>query len=109
MSKHTVNLPNLVIANTATDSTTPITQHLDDAYAVMITAPAALTGTVTVRTSSDNGVTYGDHGSGGTDITVGAGNTVTLTDIAFNALKVTSSLAEGAERTFKVSKSILVA
>jgi hypothetical protein len=104
MSKFHANLPDLVIANGATTTTTPITANLDDAEAIMITGPAALTGTVTVNVSSDGGTTYGDAGSGGSDITVGAGNTVTISPVPFNALKVTSGSAEGAARTFKVAK-----
>ena len=108
MSRHLANLPNLVIANGATAATTPITAYLDDAKTITLVAPATLTGTVTIRGSVDGGVTYVDAGSGGSDITIGAGNAVTLTDPAFNAISVLSSIAEGAERIFQVIKSFEV-
>ena len=108
MSLHHANLPSLVIANGATATTTPITVSLDDAEAVTIAAPAALTGTVTVRGSVDGGTTYVDVTSGGTDVTIAAGNAVTLEPFTFNALRVTSGSAEGAERTFTVIKSFRV-
>ena len=108
MGRYLANLPNLVIANGATDTTTPITRYLDDAKTLTIVAPSALTGTVTVQISVDDGTTYVDAGSGGSDITIGAGNAVTITDPSFNGLRVTSSIAEGAERTFTVIKSFEV-
>ena len=108
MSLHLCDMPNLVIANGATATTTPITSYLDDAYAVTITAPAALTGTITINVSTDGGTTYVDATSGGSDVTVAAGNAVQISPFPYNALKVTSGGAEGAERTFTVQKQIWV-
>lgn len=108
MSLWTANLPNLVIASSATDTTTAITASLEDAESVTIVAPSALTGTVTIKGSVDGGTTYVDVGSGGTDVTIGAGNAVTLSPFTFNALKVTSGSAEAAERTFTVLKQFRV-
>lgn len=104
MSRHFANLGTLVIANGQTDTTTPITKYLDDAHSVTIVAPSTLTGTVTIRGSIDGGTTYADIGSGGSDVTIGAGNSVTISPCPFNAIKVTSGSAEGAERTFTVAK-----
>lgn len=108
MSLHQANLGTLVIANGATDTTTPITAYLSDAEAVTIAAPSTLTGTVTIKGSVDGGTTYVDVGSAGSDVTIGAGNTVTISPFTFNALKVTSGSAEGGERTFTVLKSFRV-
>ena len=108
MSRHYANLPNLVIASGSTDSTTAITASLNDADNVTIQAPSSLTGTVTVKLSTDGGTTYSDAGSGGSDITIGAGNAVTITTVGFNALKVTSGSAEAGTRTFRVSKAFVV-
>lgn len=108
MSLYQANLPNLVIAQNATATTTPITAQLSDAEAVMIFAPSALTGTVTVQVSSDGGSTYVDLGSGGSDVTIGAGNAVTISPVGFNALRVTSGSSETAERTFTVTKQFRV-
>lgn len=104
MSRHFANLGTLVIASGATDTTTPITRYLEDAHSVSIIAPATLTGTVTIRGSLDGGTTYGDVGSGGSDVTIAAGNIVTLSPCPFNAIKVTSGSAEGDARTFQVGK-----
>ena len=108
MSLYFANLPNLVIASGATDTTTPITKYLEDANGVTITAPATLTGTVTIKGSVDGGTSYADVGSGGSDVTIGAGNAVTITPFVFNALKVTSGSTEAGDRTFKVGKQIQV-
>ncbi len=108
MSQHHANLPNLVIASGSTDSTTAITAYLDDAKSLTIQAPSTLTGTVTLKASTDGGTTYSDLGSGGSDVTIAAGNSVTITDVAFNALKVTSGSAEAGTRTFRVSKVFVV-
>lgn len=108
MSLWTANLPNLVIANGATDTTTAITASLEDAEAVTIAAPSALTGTVTIKGSVNGGTTYVDVGSGGSDVTIGAGNAVTISPFTFNALKVTSGSTEAAERTFTVLKQFRI-
>jgi len=108
MSYFQADLPSLVIANGATDTTTPITKYLDDAHSITIAGPSALTGTVTVKVSTDGGTTYVDAGSAGSDITIGAGNSVTISPVTFNALKVTSGSAEGGARTFTVKKTMLV-
>ena len=107
MGRHFANLPSMVIANGGTVSGT-ITSYLGDARSITITAPSALTGTVTIQGSVDGGTTYVDVGSGGSDVTIGAGNAVTITDPAFNAIRLSSSIAEGAERTFLVGKTFEV-
>jgi hypothetical protein len=106
MSRFFANLPNLVIANGATAVTTAITKGLDDARAITIQAPSALTGTITVQISTDAGTTWSDLTSGGSDVTIAAGNSLTITDPCFNALRVASGSAEGAERTFLVAKVV---
>jgi hypothetical protein len=108
MSYFQANMSNLVIANGQTDTTTPITKYLGDAHSLTITGPSALTGTVTVKISTDGGSNYVDAGSAGSDITIGAGNAVTISPVTFNAVKVTSGSAEGAERTFTVLKTMKV-
>ena len=108
MGQHLANLPSLVIANGASTTTTPITAGLDDADSITIQGPAALTNVVTVNISTDGGTTYSDLGSGGVDVVVTAGNSLNISPVAFNALKVTSSGNEGAARTFLVSKSFRV-
>ena len=104
MSRFYANLPNLVIALTESVSGT-ITASLTDAAALTITAPSALTGTVTLQGSLDGGTTWADIGSGGSDVTIGAGNGVTVSPFPYNGLRLSSSTTEAAARTFLVGKS----
>ena len=110
MGKFFANLPNLVIASGATDTTTAITSYITDADSITITAPAALTGTVTIRVANDTPAegggtpTYKDLMSGGSAVTITTNDLITITDVGFNSLKVTSGSAEASTRTFTVSK-----
>mgnify|MGYP004447908831 CR=1 FL=1 len=71
--------------------------------AMTIHGPSALTGTVKVQISNATGGTYRDlQTSGGADINIGAGNSVTIDPLIGAALKLVSDGAEGAERTFHI-------
>ena len=107
MSKYICDLPNLTIANAGT--TSGAIGGFADARALMIYAPAALTGTVTVQVEpTDTGTSWVDYGSGGSDVTIAAGNAVTIEPISFRQLRLSSSGAEGAERVFTVTKAFEV-
>ena len=99
-------IANLVIAISATGSN--VISGIKDARALCIYAPASpatLTGTVKVQVYPTAGtVSPRDLTSAAVDITVAAGDAVVITDIAFTRLRLLSSSAEGAARTFHVMK-----
>lgn len=68
-----------------------------------IIAPAALTGTITVEVSTDNS-TFGTLQSPpGTDINIAAGKSIVLDEVYVRYVRLKSSGAEGADRTFQVT------
>ena len=108
------DMQSAVIASGQTDSNW--VEGFDDAEAVSIWSPAALTGTITILASPDRppdvggaataSKTSGTMQSGGSDITITTSKMLTFTDITFRALRIHSSSAEGADRTFKITKQI---
>lgn len=107
MSFWVVNLPDLTISNAGTTSNA--IGSIDDAEAIVIYAPATLTGTVTVQVEpTETGTAWVDLTSGGSDVTIAAGNSVTITEGGFRQLRLSSSAAEGAARVFSVTKQFLV-
>ena len=93
------------IANNGTDTTAM--QAFDDMESVTITAPAALTGTITIQVDINASGTYGTLQSGGSDITIAASKTLVIIDAAFKNMRIHSSSAEGAARQFIVVKKFL--
>ena len=93
------------IANNGTDSS--VMHEFDDMEALSVPAPGTLTGTITFLVDIDNSGTFGTLQSGGSDITVAAGKTVTIIDSTFKNLKIHSSQAEGGARQFVVVKKVL--
>jgi len=112
MGSYTANLPTLTIDLGYASSS--VLTGFEDASALIIMAPAELTGTVTVRiaTESDGvtaSATWADYQSGGTDITLGAGNAVQFTPPLSGSLILVSSVAsESARRAFQVQKRFSV-
>lgn len=112
MGGFVANLPDVTIASGQTDSNA--IGGMDDAEALTIYAPGTLTGTITIQVAPDRQVSEGGSAvttwytkqSGGADITIPAGKSVTLTDIGFRQLRLHSTSAEGANRTFKLTKQV---
>lgn len=103
MSKHVYDVGSMVIASSETDSTAIAADpHYQNATALIIEGPDALTGTVTVEVSLDDASSYSKLQSGGADITIGAGDAVPITFQAWTHIRVSSGSAEDAERTFVV-------
>lgn len=91
----------MVILNNGTESSVLAADpHYQRAQSIMIAAPAAVTGTITVQSSHDGGSTYNNHQSGGSDITIAQGDTATVTVLGPTHFRVKSGSSEGAERTF---------
>lgn len=95
----------LTIANGATTSDRIPLNTMRAVRAMSIQAPAALTGTVTVESGSDDddAATFtAVQSPPGTDITCAAGKTTVLVEGPFPTLRLKSSLAEVGARTFNV-------
>ncbi len=91
----------MVITGTETESTAIAADpHYQRAQSIMIAAPAAVTGTITVQSSHDGGSTYNNHQSGGSDVTIPQGDTVTITVLGPTHFRVKSGSSEGSGRTF---------
>lgn len=99
MPKRTATYPDLVIASAGTASNSA---RVDVAESITIYAPAALTGTVNVQASPD-GTNWYNLQDAGSDIAVGVDDAVTIVTISVKFIRLLSSLAEGAERTFKLT------
>ena len=65
---------------------------------------ATFTGTVKIQVAPVSGGTMSDLTSAGADVTIAAGDCIVITDIAFEQIRLLSSSAEGAKRTFTVMK-----
>lgn len=107
MSLSLVKVASLVIASGQTTSNTLGPDDISDIEALAIQAPAALTGTVTIQGSLDN-TTFVALSDGTADLTLAAAKGRSFFEYirGFPYLRLNSSLAEAAERTFLVYKQI---
>jgi hypothetical protein len=104
MRNQPIDLGTLVIANAGSNSTA-LEFKRKPVRGIVIYAPAALTGTVTVQVAigaTEAAATWVDLQSAGSDVEVAAGKAVTIDAIAWDWLRVQSDGAEGSERTFTV-------
>ena len=111
MGSYTANLPTLTIDSGFASSS--VLTGFEDASALIIMAPTTLTGTITVRVATESsGVTasstWADYQSGGSDITLAAGNAVQLTPPLAGSIILVSSATEAARRYFQVQKRFSV-
>ncbi len=107
MGLYTANLPTLFISSGLASSS--ILTGFEDASALIIMAPTTLTGTITIRVATESdGVTataaWSDYQSGGSDVTIGAGNAVQFTPPLAGQLILVSSGPEAGQRAFQVQK-----
>ena len=108
MSTYIKDMGLFTISNGATASN--IIQGFEDAECVYIWSmqSGAYTGTITVSVVSTDSTATGtsnsraDLTSGGSDVTIAAGNSVPITDTCFRGLMVYSSGAEAVDRQFRV-------
>jgi hypothetical protein len=85
----------------------------EDASAIIIMAPTSMTGTATVQIATESdGVTssavWSDYQSGGSDVTVGAGNSVQLTPPIGGSILLVTSSTQSARVSFRVQKRFSV-
>ena len=108
MGMYTANLPTLTIDSGFASSS--VLTGFEDASALIIMGPTALTGTITIRIATESdGVTssstWTDYQSGGSDVTITAGNAVQFTPpVAGSLILVSSAASEAARRYFQVQK-----
>lgn len=109
--RHTADLGTLVIANGGSSSTA-YTDQVPGAIALFgsavdfqIEAPATLDGTATVQVAATSNPASSDFRNaivGGATITLVAGQSALVPVVSARGIRVTSSVLEGAERTFKL-------
>ena len=81
----------------------------DDATALTIYSPAALTGVVTIETApTETSTGFVTLQSGGTDVTLPAGKATVINKVGWRAMRLASAASEGSARTFAVTKSVNV-
>lgn len=91
--------PVFTIANNETESNVVSGHELSGARGMGIGAPAELDGTLTILVSHDDGVTWHTQQSGGSDIEIAVGKSVSLSEITWTRMKIKSSVAESPART----------
>lgn len=86
-----------------------VIRQFDDAWALTIYSPATLTSTsVTIDVEpTDTGTSFVTLQSGGTDVVMVAGKATVISPVPFMQMRVVCGAAEGATRTFRVTKTIL--
>ncbi len=105
MPQYICDLPPIIIV-TGSSVGNAIAQF-DDATALTIYSPAALTGAVTVETEpSSTGTSFVTLQSGGADVTIPAGKATVLNKVGWRQMRLVSAASEGATRTFVVTKSV---
>lgn len=97
-----MRLEDSVIASSGSNGTAVSLEAVDS---FTMTAPAALTGVVTLQQSPDDGTNWFDITSAGVVVTIGAGETVTCIKLHGSHVRAQSAASEAAERTFTVHGS----
>ena len=100
-------LPNLVFSSGGTTSNA--VTNLDDSLAISLFAPSALSGTVTVQVEpTTTGTAFVTLQSGGVDVSIAASKAIVLNPVPFRQLRLSSSVAEAATRTFTAMRMMPV-
>ena len=100
-------LPTLTIPNGL--STSNALKDFDDAFGIAIYSPATLSGTVSVQVEpTSSGTSFVTLQSGGSDVTLPAGKATILNPVPWKQMRLVSGAAEGADRSFAVTRALLV-
>ena len=75
---------------------------------ILIISPPALTGVVTILVAEKDSDTFVTLQSGGVDIALPAGKATQLTNITAGIIQLSSTIAEGANRDFRLLGGALV-
>lgn len=100
-------LPNMLATSGGT--TTNAVGNLDDAWGLTVYTPGTLTSTgvfVQVEPTS-TGTNFINLQSGGADVQMIAGRATVISPVPFRQIRLLCSQAEGAARTFTITKAIL--
>lgn len=100
-------MPDMTVANGGT--TSGVIRQFDDSWAITVYSPATLTSTsVTIDVEpTDTGTNFVTLQSGGSDVVIVAGKATVISPVPFMQMRVVCGAAEGAARTFTVTKTIL--
>ena len=100
-------MPSMVTSSGATTSN--VIRQFDDAWALTIYSPATLTSTaVTISVEpTDTGTSFVTLQSGGTDVVMVAGKATVISPVPFLQMRIVCGMAEGDDREFRVTKTIL--
>lgn len=103
----TCGLPNMTATSGGT--TTNAVGNLDDAWGLTVFSPGTLTSTgVTVQVEpTSTGTNFVVLQSGGSDVQFIAGRATVISPVPFKQVRLVCSAAEGATRTFTITKAIL--
>jgi len=97
------------MTTTSGGTTSGVIRQFDDAWALTIYSPATLTSTsVTIDVEpTDTGTSFVTLQSGGSDVVMVAGKATVISPVPFMQMRVVCGAAEGADRVFRVTKTIL--
>src|SRR5713101_2530813 len=98
-------MPNLTLTTASTVSNA--LSNLDDAIAIGIVAPTAVTGTITVQVEpTATGTAFVSLQSGGVDVTIAAAKAIVINPFPFRQIRLITSATEAATRTFSVLRTM---
>lgn len=98
-----------VMTTTSGGTTSNVIRQFDDAWALTIYCPTTLTSTsVTIDVEpTDTGTSFATLQSGGSDVVMTAGKATVISPVPFMQMRVVCGAAEGGQRDFRVTKTIL--
>jgi hypothetical protein len=111
MGSYLANLPNVTLDKGFASSS--VITGIDDATALIIMAPSSMTGTATVQVATESdgvtsSATWSDYQSGGSDITIAAGNSTQLTPPVGGSILLVTSATQSGQVYFRVQKRFTV-
>lgn len=101
-----VGMPNMT--TTSGGTTSSLIRQFDDAWALTIYSPVVTSTSVTIEVEpTSTGASFVTLQSGGTDVVIAGEKATVLSPVPFLQMRMVSSGVEGAERIFRVTKTIL--
>lgn len=97
--RHSIDLPDFVIPNGQTESNELDVREMK-LRTLVIQSPSALTGTVTVEASLDEGGAFGTIQSAGSDVSIGTSKVLVIDLVGYDRVRLNSTGAEAGDRVF---------